>query len=74
MGAARSRMPMPAVTLKQSTTHRNQNCGVLIALRADTFAVVMSEPVLACSGSQPAGFQSSAGTRMSSQPTDMNTA
>ena len=27
---------MPAVTLKQSTTHSSQNCGVRIALRAET--------------------------------------
>jgi hypothetical protein len=67
-------MPIPAVTLKHSTTHSSQNCGVLIALRADTFAVVIRLPVFACSGCQPAGFQSDAGTRMSSQPTDMNTA
>ena len=31
MGAARSRMPIPAVTLKHRTTHNSQNCGVLIA-------------------------------------------
>ncbi len=40
MGAAFSRMPMPAVTFMQSTTHRHQNCGVRSALRADTWAVV----------------------------------
>ena len=33
---------MPAVTLKQRTTHSSQNDGVLIALAAETFAVVMS--------------------------------
>ena len=38
---------MPAVTLKHSTTHSSQNCGVRIALRAETFAVVISVPVLA---------------------------
>jgi hypothetical protein len=65
---------MPAVTLKQSTTQSSQNCGVLIALRAETSAVVINEPVFARAGSHPAGFQSAAGTRISSQPTDMNTA
>jgi len=67
-------MPMPAVTLKQSTTHRHQNCGVRIALRAETFAVVTN--VLDCptEGAQPAGFQPCAGTRTSSHPIDMNTA
>ena len=65
---------MPAVTLKHSTTQSSQNCGVRIALRADTFAAGISVSVLACAGSHPAGSQSGAGTRMSSQPTDMNTA
>ena len=32
--AACSRMPMPAVTLQNSTTQSSQNCGVLIALAA----------------------------------------
>ena len=34
IGAACSRMPMPAVTLENSTTHSNQNCGVRIAVAA----------------------------------------
>src|ERR1700755_1744946 len=42
IGAAFSRMPMPAVTFRHSTTHRHQNCGVRSALRAETFAVVTS--------------------------------
>ena len=33
IGAACSRMPMPAVTLQNSTTHSSQNCGVRTALR-----------------------------------------
>ena len=33
---------MPAVTLQNSTTHSSQNCGVLIALAAETLAVVTS--------------------------------
>ena len=33
---------MPAVTLKQSTTHRHQNCGVRQAWSSATFAVVIS--------------------------------
>ena len=44
---------MPAVTLKHSTTQSSQNCGVLIALRAETFAMVISEPVLAWPGPSP---------------------
>src|SRR5688500_7131485 len=67
-------MPMPAVTLKHRTTHRNQNWGVRIALFAETFAVVISDPVLAADGCQPSGVQPSGGTRTRIQPTDMNTA
>ena len=44
---------MPAVTLKQSTTHSSQNCGVRIALRADTFAVVPASRSVAWAGSSP---------------------
>src|SRR3954467_1581213 len=36
IGAAFSRMPIPAVTFMQSTTHRHQNCGVRTASRAET--------------------------------------
>src|SRR4051812_49109639 len=32
IGAAFSRMPMPAVTFMHRTTHRHQNCGVRTAL------------------------------------------
>ena len=42
IGAACSRIPMPAVTLQKSTIQSSQNCGVLIALDADTLAVVTS--------------------------------
>ena len=63
---------MPAVTLKQSTTQSSQNCGVRIALRADTSNLPASTPSVG--GVQPAGRQPSAGTRMSSHPTDMKTA
>ena len=38
IGAACSRMPMPAVTLQNSTTQSSQNCGVLMALAAETLA------------------------------------
>ena len=63
---------MPAVTLKQSTTQSNQNCGVRIALRADTSNFPASTPVVG--GVQPAGRHPSSGTRMSSHPTDMKIA
>ena len=65
---------MPAVTLKHSTTQSSQNCGVLMALTADTFAVVISDFASAGFGSHPAGFQPSGGTRISSHPTDMKIA
>ena len=74
IGFARSRMPIPAVTLKHRTTQSSQNWGVLIALRADTCPRLINFPCLACEGSQPAGFQSSAGTRMRIQPIAMKTA
>ena len=38
IGAACSRMPMPAVTLQNSTIHRKANCGVRIACGARTRA------------------------------------
>src|SRR5689334_10400669 len=68
IGAAFSRMPMPAVTLKHNTTHRHQNCGVLMAFFADTFAVVIRACDLSFAGLYPAGRQPSAGTRISSTP------
>src|SRR5919107_3850440 len=64
IGAACSRIPMPAVTLQNSTTQSSQNCGVLIALAADTLSVVTSDFCLTVEGSKPAGFQSSAGTEV----------
>ena len=38
IGAACSRIPMPAVTLQNRTIHRNTNCGVRIACAAVTSA------------------------------------
>src|SRR5918996_3757682 len=61
IGAACSRMPMPAVTLQNSTVHRSQNCGVLIA-----FVAVTLPPVIIArwrvGAVQPSGRQSAAGT------------
>ncbi len=62
---------MPAVTLQNSTTHRSQNCGVLMALAALTLAVVTSFFSRTVLGSQPSGFQSSAGTRTLKAPNIM---
>ena len=74
IGAACSRMPMPAVTLQNSTIHSSQNCGVLIALFAETDAVVtMALPSVSSFGSQPSGVQSSAGTLTRKAPSDMTT-
>ena len=73
IGEACSRMPMPAVTLQHSTTHRSQNCGVRIALAAVTFAVVIMRFSVCASGSQPAGFQPSAGSRTVNAPSVMTT-
>ena len=42
IGLACSRMPMPAVTLQNSTTHSSQNDRVCTAFAADTLAVVTS--------------------------------
>src|SRR3954451_12567517 len=74
IGDAFSRMPMPAVTLRHNTSHSSQNCGVLMALRAETLLVVISLCTVACDWSQPAGFQPSAGTRTRNTPMDMKSA
>ena len=65
---------MPAVTLKQRTTQSSQNCGVLMAFAAETWPRVIIVLCLAVDGSHPGGDQPSAGTRIRSQPSDMNTA
>src|SRR5919197_2909240 len=57
IGAACSRMPMPAVTLQNRTVHSSQNCGVLIAFAADTLAVVTRGLAFSFAGSKPAGPQ-----------------
>src|SRR3712207_8152462 len=51
-GLACSRMPMPAVTLQNSTTQSSQNCGVLIAFAAETLSVVTSAFCFTDDGSQ----------------------
>src|SRR6478609_8207297 len=53
IGAACSRMPMPAVTLQNSTTHSSQNCGVLTALAALTLSVVTRVRDRTVLGSKP---------------------
>ena len=71
IGAACSRIPMPAVTLQNSTVHSNQNCGVRIALRAETLSRVTIDFSATCEGSKPSGFQSAAGTRTVKAPNIM---
>src|SRR6476619_2866297 len=60
IGAAFSRMPMPAVTFIQRMTHRHQNCGVRTALRAETWTPARALGPLG--PSSPAGL-SPRGTR-----------
>src|ERR1700754_598784 len=55
IGAARSRMPMPAVTFMHSTIHRHQNCGVARADFADTCTVPAG---LVSAGTAAAGLRS----------------
>ena len=57
IGLACSRMPMPAVTLQNSTVQSSQNCGVRIALAADTSLSVTSGFSLTSAGSKPSGCQ-----------------
>jgi hypothetical protein len=45
-----------------------------MTLRAETLRALISEPAGCGTGAHPAGFQSSAGTRMSSHPIEMNMA
>ncbi len=68
IGAACSRMPMPAVTLQNRAIQTSQNCLVLTAFLAETFSVVTSVAALTLAGSKPAGFQPSAGTLMVKAP------
>src|SRR5690349_16446281 len=73
IGLACSRIPMPAVTLQKSTVHSSQNDGVLMALPADTFAVVTNGFAATAAGSKPSGFHPSAGTRTLTTPNIMMT-
>src|SRR4051794_40051774 len=73
IGLACSRMPIPAVTLQNSTIHRSQKERVLIALFALTLAVVTSGLAATVAGSKPAGFQPGAGTRTLVTPNIMIT-
>src|SRR3954451_3258168 len=68
IGAACSRMPMPAVTLQNRTVHSSQNCGVLIAFVAVTLPDVIIERAACSFGVQPSGRQPSAGTRTAIAP------
>ena len=67
IGEACSRIPMPAVTLQNRTTHSSQNCGVRIAADARTSAPFVPGEWLAVVSSPCPG-----GTRTSAAPTSMN--
>src|SRR6478752_10543651 len=71
IGAACSRMPIPAVTLQNRAIQTSQNCLVLTAFRAETLSVVTSLEALTLAGSKPAGLQPSAGTLMVKAPKSM---
>src|SRR6187551_3711680 len=71
IGLACSRIPMPAVTLQNSTIHSSQNERVLIELAADTLAVVTSGFAATVAGSKPSGRQPGAGTRTLKTPNIM---
>src|SRR3954464_4728815 len=68
IGAACSRMPMPAVTLQNRTVHSIQNCGVLMAFVAVTFPRGPSRRCSVPGAVQPSGFQPAAGTRTVKAP------
>jgi hypothetical protein len=55
--------PIPAVTLKHSTTQSSQNCGVRIASPGVTLCRVMRTFAFSGGGPTPAGFHPSGGTR-----------
>ncbi len=57
-------MPMPALTLRQSTPQISQNCGVFHAVFRCTWRVVIiAFAVSAAGGVQPAGFHPVGGMR-----------
>lgn len=62
---------MPAVTLQNSTIHTSQNCRVRMALRAETWFFVTRAFDSTYEGSNPSGFQSSAGTLIVNAPKSM---
>ena len=61
-------MPIPAVTLQNSTVQSSQNCGVLMALAAETSLSVTRSFFSTSAGSNPSGFQPAGGTRMLATP------
>src|SRR4051812_49713935 len=61
IGAACSRMPMPAVTLQNRTVHSSQNCGVLIAFVAVKLPPVGIDRAPCALNVHPPGHQPSAG-------------
>jgi hypothetical protein len=72
IGEAVEITPIPAVTLRHKTAHRSQNCGVLMASWAVTFAEVTSARGAAW-GTKPAGRKLGGGIRTDRTPNIMNT-
>ena len=64
------RMPIPAVTFRQSTAQRSQNCGVFQATSTETSACVTSFFGVA-GGTYPSGRHPGAGTRTRNAPNIM---
>ena len=74
IGLACSRMPMPAVTLQNSTVQSSQNCGVRMALAADTSFVGDQRLLLDRGRVEALGLPARrAGTRMLATPIIMIT-
>src|ERR1700728_670719 len=69
IGDAWASTPMPAVTLRKRTAQRSQNCGVLSASSAVTFAVGTS--FFGAPGTYPAGTYPGGGTRTVNTPNIM---
>src|SRR5436305_659331 len=70
IGAACSRIPMPAVTLTKSMTQSSQNCGVFHASLTATLWLELSAECFV-DGTHPLGFQPARGTRFVKTPNIM---
>src|SRR3712207_9530595 len=71
IGAACSRMPMPAVKLPKRTGQRSQDCGVLRAVVGETISAVTRALFLITDGAKTSGRQSECGPRVVEEPYSM---